>query len=109
MSSQAIMVKLTWMADAMGNRVRYAKHCGRVRRFILSNETERRSCSWTGVYNFQIKDLALKDKFTQKMKDPQNISAEVDGDLIHAACPAWFKLSVTHDKTSCCKFGLSKP
>lgn len=29
MSSQAIMVKLAWMADAMGNRVGYAKHWGR--------------------------------------------------------------------------------
>lgn len=40
MSSQAIMVKLTWMADAMGNLDVYAKHCRRALRFILSNKAE---------------------------------------------------------------------
>lgn len=41
MSSQAIMVKLTWMADAMGNRAGYAKQCGSVMSFVLSRKAEK--------------------------------------------------------------------
>lgn len=33
------------MADAMGNHVGYAKHCGRVQRFILSDKAEKKFCT----------------------------------------------------------------
>ncbi len=57
MSSQAIMVRLTSIADAMGNRAGYAKHCERVQRFVLSNKAAKMFVSKQAPRFFNTEDV----------------------------------------------------